>query len=198
MHIDHIHPFSEGGETTLDNLTLACGKCNMRKGNIIVTNNCDNNATREEKRREEERRVNTPKADGVSSDDGKGSAKAKKKPPTLSPHLQALWDAAPAASRERSSQAKVAKAWHKNRPLDGSHPTDADVLAALEAWKLSSKWRSGYAEGLHIWIANRQWLNLPEPGEDTTSAKPKRVDHNAGTCNANPDLEAYAALATNL
>lgn len=31
-HIDHIVPVARGGETTLDNLTLACRRCNMAKG----------------------------------------------------------------------------------------------------------------------------------------------------------------------
>lgn len=32
-HMDHRHPWSLGGETTLENLTLACASCNLSKGN---------------------------------------------------------------------------------------------------------------------------------------------------------------------
>lgn len=32
LSIDHITPQTEGGETELDNLVLACRKCNTRKG----------------------------------------------------------------------------------------------------------------------------------------------------------------------
>ena len=32
VHIDHIHPYSKGGPTSLDNLQVAHSTCNMRKG----------------------------------------------------------------------------------------------------------------------------------------------------------------------
>ena len=31
LHIDHIIPWSKGGETTLDNLQTLCSKCNIGK-----------------------------------------------------------------------------------------------------------------------------------------------------------------------
>ena len=33
LHVDHIHPFSKGGKTILDNLQTLCEKCNWGKGN---------------------------------------------------------------------------------------------------------------------------------------------------------------------
>ncbi len=32
FHVDHVHPVAEGGETTLENLALACVSCSLRKG----------------------------------------------------------------------------------------------------------------------------------------------------------------------
>lgn len=32
LHIDHIVPWSKGGETTLDNLQTLCSRCNLGKG----------------------------------------------------------------------------------------------------------------------------------------------------------------------
>lgn len=32
FHIDHIQPLAGGGETTLENLALACVSCSLRKG----------------------------------------------------------------------------------------------------------------------------------------------------------------------
>ena len=35
LHIDHIIPWSKGGETTLDNLQTLCSDCNLGKSNIL-------------------------------------------------------------------------------------------------------------------------------------------------------------------
>ena len=35
LHIDHIVPWSKGGESTLDNLQTLCSKCNLGKGNSL-------------------------------------------------------------------------------------------------------------------------------------------------------------------
>lgn len=36
FHIDRIHPFSRGGTNDPENLTLACGPCNISKGDKTV------------------------------------------------------------------------------------------------------------------------------------------------------------------
>lgn len=34
LHVDHIQPWSKGGETILENLQTLCSKCNLGKGNL--------------------------------------------------------------------------------------------------------------------------------------------------------------------
>lgn len=34
LHVDHIHPWSKGGETTLENLQILCQVCNIGKSDI--------------------------------------------------------------------------------------------------------------------------------------------------------------------
>lgn len=36
LHVDHILPWSEGGETIIDNLQTLCSKCNLGKSNLVV------------------------------------------------------------------------------------------------------------------------------------------------------------------
>ncbi len=36
MTFDHVIPRSRGGRTTWENVVAACGKCNLRKGNLTV------------------------------------------------------------------------------------------------------------------------------------------------------------------
>ena len=38
LHVDHIHPESEGGKTTIDNLVTACQDCNLGKGWRVLPN----------------------------------------------------------------------------------------------------------------------------------------------------------------
>jgi hypothetical protein len=37
LHLDHIVPWSKGGETTLENLQTLCSKCNLGKSNLEQT-----------------------------------------------------------------------------------------------------------------------------------------------------------------
>ena len=35
LHVDHVVPWSKGGETTLDNLQTLCEQCNLGKSNLV-------------------------------------------------------------------------------------------------------------------------------------------------------------------
>jgi hypothetical protein len=35
LHVDHIVPWSKGGETVIDNLRTLCSQCNLGKGNVL-------------------------------------------------------------------------------------------------------------------------------------------------------------------
>lgn len=35
LHVDHVFPWSEGGETVIENLQILCDRCNIGKSNII-------------------------------------------------------------------------------------------------------------------------------------------------------------------
>ena len=83
--------------------------------------------------------------------------------------LKEIWDNSPKKTRERSSKVKVLKAWKKIKASE--RPDVEQVLDALDAWSRSEKWATGYAEGLHIWISDRQWDNLPEANIGVTQSQ---------------------------
>lgn len=35
FHLDHVYPYSKGGETTIKNLVTACEKCNLKKRDTV-------------------------------------------------------------------------------------------------------------------------------------------------------------------
>jgi hypothetical protein len=79
--------------------------------------------------------------------------------------LNLIWSKAPSAGRERSSKKKLADAWSKIPK--SKRPTESLIVEALDAWNKSAKWTDGYAEGIHIWVKDQQWENIPEPATAT-------------------------------
>jgi hypothetical protein len=85
-------------------------------------------------------------------------------PPRDPPGLIDLWNRAPRQARERSSRKQCCDEW-KAQKLER---ISGEVVAALEKWKASEKWRDQggkFIEGLHRWLKNRKWMEAPdEPG----------------------------------
>jgi len=80
--------------------------------------------------------------------------------------LKTLWKAALPISRTRSSQHLCRKEWNKIPKAD--RPAIEELVRAITAWNRSPEWKkdgNAYAPGLHRWIKERRWLDLPESSE---------------------------------
>jgi hypothetical protein len=77
--------------------------------------------------------------------------------------LELLWKAALPKSRERSSKHRCRTAW--NRIPQAERPRMETMIAALKAWCRCEAWKAEgglYAPGLHRFISERMWEDLPE------------------------------------
>lgn len=95
---------------------------------------------------------------------------AKGAKPEYSESFIAFWAAAPARAKERSGKPEAWKAWAKNE----CEAANGQIMASLEAWKLSRKWTDDggkYIEGIHRWLNRKPWEDAPpEPAEKSVSA----------------------------
>lgn len=83
--------------------------------------------------------------------------------------LEILWQAALPMSRQRSSKHRCRTAW--NRIPQAERPRVEEMIAALKAWNRCHEWKkdgSQFAPGLHRFISERMWEDLPE-GEEKRS-----------------------------
>ncbi len=77
--------------------------------------------------------------------------------------LDMLWKAAPPMARTRSSKHKCRQQWL--RIPESERPKIAEVINAMRAWSRCWDWKKDgglFVPGLHKWIAERRWENLPE------------------------------------
>jgi hypothetical protein len=113
-------------------------------------------------------------------------------PPT---GLELLWKAALPKSRERSSKHRCRVAW--NRIPKNERPTLQTMLDSLKIWNRSDGWKSEgntYAPGLHRFISERLWEDLPE-----SAAPPSRyraTPTQAAPMTTPEDLAALAEFLT--
>jgi len=83
--------------------------------------------------------------------------------------LQELWSLS--IQRTRTSKQKVAAAWRK---IPTKHkPPFSTVLDAYRAWLRCEAWTKEGGQfvcGLHVWVNDRQWQNIPEPARTPSSS----------------------------
>lgn len=87
--------------------------------------------------------------------------------------LEMLWAEAPPIARTRSSKRECRIEWQRIHP--GDRPPVRTLLDAMRAWKRCPEWRkdgNAFVPGLHRWIRNRQWENLPEDPQSVTRPRP--------------------------
>ena len=78
--------------------------------------------------------------------------------------LLEIWNLAPSKSRTRSSKKKVFDAW--KRIPKNQRPSPIDLITAIKAWSSCEDWTKDdgqFAPGLHLWIKDQKWEDLPEP-----------------------------------
>ena len=86
--------------------------------------------------------------------------------------LDLLWKAALSKSRERSSKHLCRIEW--NRVPKHDRPPVQQAVTALKAWNRSEEWKkdgNAFAPGLHRFIKNRMWEDLPEGSTYDPSAR---------------------------
>ena len=89
--------------------------------------------------------------------------------------LDLLWKAALPISRQRSSKHQCRVAWH--RLPANERPPIAVAVAALKAWNQCDQWtkdRNAYAKGLHLFISNRLWEDVPTISDPLAKYKPTK------------------------
>jgi len=138
------------------------------------------NAERQQRFRDRKKR-NAPVTDSHAPvtqdrDIAEAEAEAERKPRPVSPisppvasdetheFLNLLWELSPRRSRLRTSKRKVLTAWKRIPAKD--RPDAKTVLDAYGAWLKSEEWTKDngqYVPGLHRWINDRQWENIPDP-----------------------------------
>ena len=77
--------------------------------------------------------------------------------------LRSVWNFAPERARRRSSRKQVADEWKKIKKKD--RPEKQAIVNAIQAWNKCDDWKKeggSFVPGLHLWIKNEKWLDLPE------------------------------------
>lgn len=92
--------------------------------------------------------------------------------PAPSTGLDLLWKAARPIARTRSSKIRCRTEWQRIPAHE--RPTIQTILDALTIWNRCAEWKKdggAFIPGLHRWIKDRQWENLPEDARPDPGAR---------------------------
>ena len=91
--------------------------------------------------------------------------------------LLSFWNSAPERARRRSSRKQVADEWKKIKKSD--RPEKETIVNAIQAWNNCEDWTKdggSFIPGLHLWLKNEKWLDLPEqPAKKTVRILTKEM-----------------------
>ena len=87
--------------------------------------------------------------------------------------LAALWEVATTNAKTRSSKQNVKKVWMEIPKKD--RPTKEVLCSAYQQWLECDQWSredGAYIPGLHRWVKDRQWENIPKPSRPASGLGP--------------------------
>lgn len=178
LELDHLHPESKGGETTVDNIVLSCRECNRSKHNkdlfnFVVNTREDSrtlapegkgregNVIEEETKEEKEKKEETIES---QSDDCLVSSENS--------FFDTFWSAYPIKTGKDAAR----KAFKKIKKPSEVLP---QILSAL-AWQVESEsWKSGYIPYPSKYLNEGRWQDeKPPPVHHPPSTKQKNKKFN--------------------
>jgi hypothetical protein len=88
---------------------------------------------------------------------------------TYTQAFETFWKSYPS---QGSNKKQAYEAWKRLKP---DAATQAAMMAGLERWKRSRRWKDGFVKSAHIWIRDRWWEDDPpmDPGEAAAKPKPQ-------------------------
>lgn len=117
-------------------------------------------------------------------------AKLTGKPAATVNGLDLLWKIALPIARNRSTKQQCRVEW--NKIPKGERPPVQTLLDALKIWNRSTEWKkdgNSFVPGLHRWIKNRAWEDLPEVEAASSRYRsvPKPLPQNPAEESATPE-----------
>jgi hypothetical protein len=109
---------------------------------------------------EGENGANALAADAATEPDDSVESRASPKSIPDPPGFAAFWMAYPKGHGSRKASADQ---WRRLKPDPALR---AEIMAGLELWKLSRRWRENFVKDAERWIRDRMWENPPEDDDE--------------------------------